>query len=168
MGREVRMVHKDWVHPTYINPHRGEVLRPMHSDSHAESVEHWEGERGKWDKRECSYMKPSDYEGTTFEDEFGERPDPDDYMPDWPEAERTHLMMYENTSEGTPLSPAFSTPEELARWLADNGASSFGKFTATYEQWLGTCKRGFAPAAIVENGRMMSGVEGLRNDKAEK
>ena len=42
-------------------------------------------------------------------------------------------MIYETCSEGSPISPAFETPEELARWLTDN---SFGSMTATYEQWL--------------------------------
>src|SRR5574338_986242 len=40
------------------------------------------------------------------------------------------FMMYENTTEGTPISPAFETLEELARWLADNKASSFANMTA--------------------------------------
>jgi len=57
-------------------------------------------------------------------------------------------MMYENTSEGTPISPPFETPEELARWLADNNASAFGGMTATYEQWLATCKGLYAPSMV--------------------
>jgi dihydroxy-acid dehydratase len=51
------------------------------------------------------------------------------------------------------------TPEELARWLADNNASAFASMTATYEQWLATCKRGWSPSAILENGELKSGVE---------
>jgi hypothetical protein len=169
MGREVRMVPKDWVHPTYINPYRGEELRPMHDSTHEDAVAEWEADLAKWDKRECEYMKPVDYEGTTFEEEYGSRPDPRDYMPNWKPEERTHLMMYENTSEGTPISPAFPTPEELARWLADNNASAFAGQGATYEQWLSTCKSGWAPSAIIAGGRMMSGVEGGHNvEKAEK
>ena len=42
-------------------------------------------------------------------------------------------------------------------------ASAFGGMTATYEQWLGTCKSGWAVSAVMEVGpngnRMMSGVE---------
>lgn len=71
-----------------------------------------------------------------YEQWAGQRPHKDDYMPNWLAEQRTHLMMYEDTSEGTPISPAFATPEELARWLADNGASIFGNSTATYERWL--------------------------------
>ena len=85
--------------------------------------------------------------------------DQNEYMPDWPEAERTHLMMYENTSEGTPISPPFATPEELARWCADNGASAFGASKATYEQWLSVARGGYAPSMVIVDGKMMSGVE---------
>jgi len=46
------------------------------------------------------------------------------------------FQMWETTSEGSPMSPVFAAPEELARWLVDNNASSFGNDTATYGQWL--------------------------------
>lgn len=90
-----------------------------------------------------------------------EPPNPEYYMPNWPQEERTHYMMYEDVSEGTPISPAFATPEELAKWLADTGASSFADYTATYEQWLATIKRGSAVSAIIDDNGMRSGVEAL-------
>jgi hypothetical protein len=80
-------------------------------------------------------------------------------MPVFPEGTATMLMMYEDTSEGTPISPAFATPEELARWLADSGASAFGNMTATYEQWLATCKAGWSVGMVMQGRRIMSGVE---------
>ena len=40
-------------------------------------------------------------------------------------------QMWETVSEGSPVSPVFATPEELARYLADSKESS-----ANYEQWL--------------------------------
>lgn len=71
-------------------------------------------------------------------------------------------MMYENTSEGTPISPVFETPEALARWLADNNASAFGGMGATYEQWLATCREGFAPSAVFSPSTgMISGVAAM-------
>lgn len=156
------MVHKDWVHPTYINPYRGEEPRPMYARSHEEAVAEWKDDKVKWDNRTHRYYDPEDYEGTTFEEEFGEMPDAKDYMPNWKPEKRTHMMMYENTSEGTPISPAFEKPEDLARWLADNGASAFGKMTASYEDWLKMCKpHGFSIGAVISGGRMMSGVEAM-------
>ena len=89
------------------------------------------------------------------------------FMPEWPDAERTHLMMYENVTEGTPISLAFETPEELARWLADNGASAFGHMTATYEQWLVTCQKGWACSAVIAPGEeIQSGVAALAEMKS--
>ena len=88
-----------------------------------------------------------------------ERPDPADYMPEFPEGEATGWCMYETTSEGTPISPVFETPEELARWLADTGASSFGSSTATYEQWLSMIRAGWAPSAVATSEGVSSGVE---------
>lgn len=80
-------------------------------------------------------------------------------MPGWSDAEKTHLQMYENTTEGTPISPVLATPEDLARWLADNNASAFASRTATYDQWLATIHSGSAPSAIFRNGVFLSGVE---------
>lgn len=85
-------------------------------------------------------------------------------MPDFPADQRTHFMMYEDTSEGTPISPAFATPEELARWLADTGASSFANQTASYEAWLRIAKGGFAPSAILSSAGLQSGVEAFAGD----
>jgi len=88
-----------------------------------------------------------------------QRPDPNDYMPQFPEGTATGWCMYETTSEGTPISPVFATPEELARWLADSGASTFGDMTATYEQWLRMVRAGWAPSAVAVAGELKSGVE---------
>jgi len=35
-------------------------------------------------------------------------------------------QMWEDTSEGSPISPVFKTAEELAQWLEDNGAPKSG------------------------------------------
>jgi len=86
-------------------------------------------------------------------------------MPDWPEGEATHYMMYEDTSEGTPISPAFATPEELAQWLVDNNASAFAGARASYEAWLRVARGGWACSAVLHNGVLESGVEALKQEK---
>lgn len=168
------MVPADWQHPKYPDDHYEEHRRgryiPLHDGNgghYAQVAAEWDEGFARWQGGFCeSYgdgpkWKPRDpkYAGMRYTEYSGARPSPDDYMPDWPAERRTHLMMYEDTSEGTPISPAFATPEELARWLADNGASSFAGMTATYEQWLGVCKGGFAPSAVLEGGVLKSGVE---------
>ena len=73
---------------------------------------------------------------TCFIAEYGPEPESCDYMPAWTPEEKTHWMMYETTSEGTPISPAFATDVELTLWLFENKAKSFGDRTQTYESWL--------------------------------
>lgn len=92
-------------------------------------------------------------------------PEDDELMPVFPEGSATQFMMYETWTEGTPISPSFSTPEELARWLADNGASSFGSMTASYDQWLATIREGSAYSMIADSKGMRSGVEFNAEDK---
>jgi hypothetical protein len=69
-------------------------------------------------------------------------------------------QMWETTSEGSPISPVFPTAEALAEWLARTGASTFGRMTATYEQWLRMIVGdGSAVSMIATGGVLMSGVE---------
>lgn len=151
MGREVRRVPADWQHP-----------RDEHSNKYKPLFE------GRMYEEEVrDFMLKLATEGLQAAIEWcGSAPDANDYMPNWPADQRTHLMMYEDTSEGTPISPAFETPEELARWLADSNASSFGSSTATYEQWLSVARGGWAPSLVISAGVMRSGVEDAANSEA--
>ena len=146
MGREVRRVPADWQHPK----NEFDRYNPLYP-----------GER--YQANATGFMEKANAEGLQEAiDWYGQAPDQNDYMPNWPASERTHYMMYEDTSEGTPISPAFATPEELARWLADTGASSFGKDTASYEGWLRVAKGGWAPSAVsIGGGPLTSGVDAL-------
>ena len=38
--------------------------------------------------------------------------------------------------ERRPISPVFESPEALADWLSETGASAFANMTATREDWL--------------------------------
>jgi hypothetical protein len=69
-------------------------------------------------------------------------------MPQWPAAERTHVQLYEDTTEGTPMSPVCATVEELARWVSDHQASWFAGITATYEEWLSALQSGTAGVVV--------------------
>ena len=71
-------------------------------------------------------------------------------------------QLWSTTTEGTPMSPVFETPEKLAKWLAETGASSFGSHTQTYEQWLRFIKGpGWAMSAVADNSGIRSGVEAV-------
>lgn len=45
-------------------------------------------------------------------------------------------QLWETVTKGSPCSPPFATPEELARYLVDNNVSSCGYQTESYETWL--------------------------------
>lgn len=162
MGREVRRVPADWQHPKVERPNflKGIMetrYQPMYDRPFGPAMREWIAEWEAWERGERpDYAKD---ETMPFWEYSGSPPDPAYYRPDWPEESRTHLMMYEDTSEGTPISPAFKTPEELARWLTDNGASAFGGSTGSYEGWLRVARGGFAPSLVVVDGAIHSGVD---------
>lgn len=171
MGREVRRVPADWKHPMEPRPdwqtgvmvERYKPLLP--GEKYQPYVDEWDEECAKWKAGWRPDYCDEDARKMTYEQYAGQRPHRDDYMPNWPEDQRTHLMMYEDTSEGTPISPAFKTPEELARWLADNGASAFGSSTATYEGWLRVAKGGWAPSMIFSSAGIQDGVDALNENR---
>lgn len=167
MGREVRRVPENWIHP--VDDHGNHI--PLHDGMDlTDAMREWDEGAEKWaeglrsDGNGGWVPLDADDDGT-FEDWEGARPSYEGRMPNWPESERTHFMMYENTSEGTPISPAFATPEDLARWLADTGASAFADMTATYERWLRVARGGWAPTLTYTAGAgVRSGVEGVSDD----
>ncbi len=165
MGREVRRVPAHWEHPMDAKGH----YIPLFDDSFAEAAERWDsdaalfaqGKRRDWTD-DTKIVDLGDVQSETYAEYNGERPVESDYMPDWPEAERTHWQMYENVSEGTPISPVMATPEELARWLADNKANAGAGATASYEAWLATVHRGFAFSMMGIPGEgLMDGVTAM-------
>lgn len=68
-------------------------------------------------------------------------------------------QMWETTTEGSPMSPVFSTAEGLAQWLTGTGASAFGGQTATYQGWLRVCQGGFAPSLVGDEDGLRPGVD---------
>ena len=120
MSREVRRVPPDWQHPR---------------DKQGHYVPLYDG--AGYDGKVSAFMARANCVGLQSAlDYYGSAPDCEGYMPRWSPDVATHYMMYETCTEGTPISPAFATPEELARWLADTGASVFADATATYDQWM--------------------------------
>lgn len=69
-------------------------------------------------------------------------------------------QIWETVSEGSPISPVFETPEELAkhmentRWGADEGTS--------YDRWLAfIVGPGWAPSGVISDGVVLTGVQAL-------
>lgn len=168
MGREIRMVPANWNHPAQVGANGRIHFVALYEGNYSEAAAEYAEEKAKWDRGEFPDYASEDSRKMSYEEWNCGAPSEGDYMPEWKPEEKTHLMMYENTSEGTPISPAFATPEELARWLADNGASSFGRDTASYDAWLSTCKRGWAMSmAVIPGAGLISGVELNALDEAQ-
>ncbi len=167
MGREIRRVSATWEHPRENGDYS-----PLHGGSYQEAITDWLEGQAHWHAGEVkdwsgedSWRPKDGSEGELFEDWCGDIPVRHLYMPEWPEDERTHYQMYETCSEGTPVSPVLPTPEAVARWCADNGASAFGDQTASYDAWLRVARGGYACSGVVgpeTGGKLVSGVEGIR------
>ena len=173
MGREVRRVPANWKHPKKAN---GQYIPLLdYGKPYSQVAREWDEEKAQWKKgyrldwsKDGRVFKPRTSDETgTYTKWNGPRPVPEDFMPEWPESEKTHYQMYETCSEGTPISPVMASPEELARWLADYNASAFGSMTANYQDWLCTIKQGSAPSMILSNGTLKSGVEACNHKERE-
>lgn len=77
-------------------------------------------------------------------------------------------QLWSTTTEGHPMSPPRATPEDLARWLADNNVSTFGSDTATYDEWLCFIGVGWAVSAVSSGGTLKSGVVACQSTQPEQ
>lgn len=162
-GIEIRMVPADWEHPRNSD---GYYIPLLYGDSffkhfaeYSEDKEMWEkGFRRDVYKTERTYLEIGEYKNMTLEDYYEEHtmhiPVKSRYMPIWSEEEKTHLMLYENISEGTPITPALESVEALAQWLAENIEKENPKFfswynISDYDTWLRVLKNNSAPALIL-------------------
>lgn len=69
-------------------------------------------------------------------------------------------QVWETTSEGSPITPVFGSPEELAQYCAEEGVSVVGSRTADEETWLRFIREGWAPTMVhTPEGGLQSGVE---------
>jgi len=73
-------------------------------------------------------------------------------------------QLWETVSEGSPISPVFVKPEELAAWLVSSTDYTWARNDrgTTYEQWLRfICGPGWAPSLIVDNKGVHTGVQAV-------
>ena len=77
-----------------------------------------------------------------------------------PPPEGPAYQIWETVSEGSPVSPAFLKPEELARWMTNNDTSITNG--TGYDGWLTFIKKcGYAPTMAGMGGNFKSGVEAI-------
>jgi hypothetical protein len=98
MSRKVRRVPPDWQHP---RDDRGCFI-PMHEQFPYVPEEVEEGLRKGWLRGEPPHYNIQ-------------------VVPQCPLEERTHYQLYEEVTEGTPVTPHFETKGELIEWLVTHG-----------------------------------------------
>lgn len=128
MGREIREVPADWAHPEYPAGHKYRGHIPLHSYSYEQAVADSKADGEKWEYQPDEHA-PTHYAGRPL----------------------THIQMYENVTEGTPVSPVFESREALADWLVTQGRSR-----SAADAFV---RSGYAPSFVIAGGVMASGVD---------
>lgn len=122
MGREIRRVPKDWVHPKQ-NP--TDYYQPLHDQSYKDAANEWLSGCIAWSNNTHPDLvtDPSLKEDFPFWWEYDDSP-PDKcyYRPEWA-SEPTAYQVYETVTEGTPISPVLETIEQVKEWLVQEGYS---------------------------------------------
>lgn len=149
MGREVRRVPRDWQHP---RDELGEFI-PLFDGDQKTAAEQWLWELIAWERGDdhrgkygCRWFWEWDGGPPLGPDERG------GHMFKEPRDDLTHLMLYESTTEGTPLSPPFETLEEIADW-AETNATTFAAIKATRDEWLSMLRSDLGVQTRIGNTR---------------
>lgn len=127
MGREIRRVPAGWEHPKDARGH----FYPLCDKDLETALKDW-----------------AEYDDSNEED----RPNPAYYRPSWTNEERTHYQVYEDVSEGTPVSPVFATEEEVVNWLV----TYQGHSERAAREFV---HRGYAFSMLMTNGVIYQGID---------
>ncbi len=77
-------------------------------------------------------------------------------------------QLWETVTEGSPVTPVFSTPEELASWLVKPGNDTSITRGTSYDQWLSMIKARWAPSMIRQRGVSKVGVQCVSENQTSK
>ncbi len=112
-----------WEHP---KDERGEYI-PLHNQSYEAALADYEYAARLWaEGRHPSQIEwPGQTANLTFAEWVGDPPDPVYYRQEtWREDQATAWVLYENVTEGTPVSPLFDTLDDLLGWMRAHGYSA--------------------------------------------
>jgi hypothetical protein len=107
-----------------VPPNWGEGMtdrQPMLKKTFAAAAAEWKDELAKWEAGERpSYYGDDHAPDLQFWEYEGPPPEREYYRP-WEDSEATWYQVWETVTEGTPVTPAFETKEELIEYLVENG-----------------------------------------------
>jgi len=118
MGREVRRVPTSWEHPL----DERNQLQPMFDKTFEQVAKEWKEAFLKWEsgERPSYFDKECEEKNLQYWEWECGPPDRKYYRP-WKDEEATWYQVWETVSEGTPVTPAFATKEELVDYLVAHG-----------------------------------------------
>lgn len=182
MGREIRRVPSDWVHPVYtadllpaIEQGYGRIGDPiaMYDEDIETAVREWIDGAALWiqgkhpsqvDAEKHGTKHPEMYERTfyAYSSWESQSPDPESYRRPFT-SDATHYQVYETVSEGTPVSPVFATTGEMIHWLTTVPMGGVNKVPLTHKAAEKFVEYESAPSFIMGSHGMRTGVEALED-----
>ncbi len=124
IGREIRRVPPGWEHP---RDEQGSYIPQF--------------DRGAGTPGQIDQELPEELLAT----------EPLPVMPGWAPEEAPCYQIYENVTEGTPVSPVFASIDGVRDWLVGQGYSRRAA--------EGFCRRGRAPSLVVADGQVYLDIE---------
>jgi hypothetical protein len=142
MGREIRRVPADWVHPKAEEQQwTGDKFefvetahyRPLYDKDYETAAQEWLAEFDLW----RAGTHPDQEQDTTYFWDFDPPPREENYRErKWTVEEATHYQIYETVTEGTPVSPVFATLDELVEWCVAQGYSRHAAENFAKQGWV--------------------------------
>ena len=153
MGREIRRVPANWEHPKRDNGN----YTPLFDGNYSDIAKKWKEDFAKWEAGTHEDLKFDSIKGYEFWE--WEAPPSEECYPKY-SGECVWFQMYENVTEGTPVTPPFETAEELVDYLVGHGTfwdQMDGKGGWKRENAESFVKTGFAMSAVckVEDGKVV-------------
>ena len=146
MGREIRRVPPNWEHP---RDKQGRYL-PLHDITHEEAMAKWTAQEELWNLgHHPSLLQHPEARGYSYEEWSDQRPNPQYHRPAFQE-EPTWYQVYENVTEGTPVTPPMPSLEDLEEHLVSSG-------TTTREQAQAFIQEGNSKTFLLQHGTIHSG-----------
>lgn len=171
MGREIRRTPVGY-EPPVLDNYQGQTnlwdwtgqnrhFQPQYDEDYETALQRWWDDREAWKRGEDPDRIAVTYPGNTYEEWYGNAPDPSYYRPAWPDDAVLGFQFYETISEGTPLSPSFASREELAEFLAPR---HFGGDREAAARFVDV---GWAPSMAATGGRWISGTDWVASTEEE-
>lgn len=142
MGREIRKVPKGWEHS---RDQHGKY-KPMFEEPYIDALKEWKQNDRLWKlgKHPDQINYPEGTKDCTYADWAGDIPRKAYYNPSkWSDEQANCYQMYENVSEGTPVSPVFEQLKDLEDWLVETKG-----YDRSYAKQF--CEEGSAPTFVAQ------------------